>query len=113
MRPIPIRGEMMASAQPVLDVTDLSIALGQDGTRTPITEDVSFSIGRGEVLALVGESGSGKSVTALALMQLLSRSLVIAKGRILCARAMASRPISPPWARMARRSKPSAARAWA
>ncbi len=30
-----------------------------------IIEDVSFSIGRGEVLALVGESGSGKSVTAL------------------------------------------------
>src|SRR5687767_5599343 len=82
MQPIPIRGEMMASAQSVLDVTDLSIALGQDGTRTPITEDVSFSIGRGEVLALVGESGSGKSITALSLMQLLSRSLVIAKGRI-------------------------------
>ena len=82
MQPIPIRGEMMTGAQPVLTVTDLSIALGQDGARIPITEDVSFSIGRGEVLALVGESGSGKSVTALALMQLLSRSLVIAKGRI-------------------------------
>ena len=73
----------MTGAQPVLTVTDLSIALGQDGARIPITEDVSFSIGRGEVLALVGESGSGKSITALALMQLLSRSLVIAKGRIL------------------------------
>ena len=52
--------------------TDLSIALGQDGARIAIVEDVSFSIGRGEVLALVGESGSGKSVTALSLMQLLS-----------------------------------------
>src|SRR5215510_1899826 len=83
MLPIPIRGETMNGARPVLDVTDLSIALGQDGARVPITEDVSFSIGRGEVLALVGESGSGKSVTALALMQLLSKSLSIAKGRIL------------------------------
>ena len=61
MPPIPIRGEMMAGAQSVLTVTDLSIALGQDGARIPLTEDVSFSIGRGEVLALVGESGSGKS----------------------------------------------------
>jgi len=73
----------MTEAGPVLEVTDLTIALGQDGARIPITQDVSFSIGRGEVLALVGESGSGKSVTALALMQLLSRTLIIAKGSIL------------------------------
>ena len=73
----------MTQAAPVLEVTDLTIALGQDGARIPITQDVSFSIGRGEVLALVGESGSGKSVTALAFMQLLSRTLIIAKGRIL------------------------------
>ena len=73
----------MAGSAPVLEVSDLSIALGQDGARIPIIEDVSFSIARGEVLALVGESGSGKSVTALALMQLLSKTLIIAKGRIL------------------------------
>src|SRR5438876_11945629 len=33
--------------------------------------EISFAIGRGEVLALVGESGSGKSVTSLAIMRLL------------------------------------------
>ncbi|RFC90758.1 ATP-binding cassette domain-containing protein, partial [Klebsiella pneumoniae] len=32
---------------------------------------LSFSLRRGETLAIVGESGSGKSVTALALMRLL------------------------------------------
>ena len=32
---------------------------------------VSFTIERGETLALVGESGSGKSVTALSILQLL------------------------------------------
>ena len=37
----------------------------------PAAHDVSFSIARGEVLALVGESGSGKSVTSLAIMRLL------------------------------------------
>ncbi|HBR68154.1 MAG TPA: microcin ABC transporter ATP-binding protein, partial [Rhodospirillaceae bacterium] len=34
-------------------------------------DDVSFSIQKGETMALVGESGSGKSVTALSVMQLL------------------------------------------
>ena len=83
MLQIPIRGESMEGAQPTLDVSGLSIALEQDGGVVPITEDVSFSIARGEVLALVGESGSGKSVTALALMQLLGKRLGIAGGRIL------------------------------
>jgi ABC-type dipeptide/oligopeptide/nickel transport system ATPase component len=32
---------------------------------------VSFSVERGETVALVGESGSGKSVTALSVLQLL------------------------------------------
>jgi oligopeptide/dipeptide ABC transporter ATP-binding protein len=35
-------------------------------------QEVSFSIGAGEVLGLVGESGSGKSVTSLAIMRLLA-----------------------------------------
>ncbi len=66
----------------ILRVTDLSIALRTDSGNITITEDVSFDIGRGEVLALVGESGSGKSLTALSLMQLLGANLHIAKGSI-------------------------------
>jgi oligopeptide/dipeptide ABC transporter ATP-binding protein len=68
---------------PVLSVRGLSIALDtRDGHSVPITEDVSFDIARGEVLALVGESGSGKSVTALSLMQLLGANLKVARGEI-------------------------------
>ena len=74
---------MMHSPKPVLEVSDLAIALRQDDAVVPIVEDISFTLGRGEVLALVGESGSGKSVTALSLMQLLSRELAITRGRIL------------------------------
>jgi peptide/nickel transport system ATP-binding protein len=37
----------------------------------PVVREVSFTVGRGEVLGLVGESGSGKSITSLAVMRLL------------------------------------------
>ena len=47
------------------------------GVRFPSTvavDSVSFSIDRGEILALVGESGSGKTVTAHAVLGLLPSS---------------------------------------
>ena len=75
--------KMAAADKPVLSVRDLSISLDtREGAAVPITRDVSFDIGRGEVLALVGESGSGKSITALALMQLLGANLKVASGEI-------------------------------
>nr|WP_246495164.1 ABC transporter ATP-binding protein [Ameyamaea chiangmaiensis] len=37
----------------------------------PILENVSFSVGQGEILGIVGESGSGKSLTALTIMGLI------------------------------------------
>ena len=33
--------------------------------------DVSFDVGRGEMLGIVGESGCGKSVTAMSLMRII------------------------------------------
>ncbi|CAN7737782.1 ABC transporter ATP-binding protein [Bradyrhizobium sp. LjRoot220] len=58
---------MDAINQPLLDVRDLSVAFGD----TLAVDHVSFSIKRGECVALVGESGSGKSVSALSVLRLL------------------------------------------
>src|SRR5256714_14677722 len=58
---------MDAINQPLLDVRDLSVAFG----RTLAVDRVSFSIKRGQCVALVGESGSGKSVSALSILKLL------------------------------------------
>ncbi|MBR1147601.1 ABC transporter ATP-binding protein [Bradyrhizobium sp. AUGA SZCCT0431] len=58
---------MDAINQPLLDVRDLSVAFGD----TLAVDHVSFSIRRGECVALVGESGSGKSVSALSILRLL------------------------------------------
>ena len=45
-------------------------------------DNVSFSIGRGEILGLVGESGCGKSMTALSIMRLLPQAASVASGSI-------------------------------
>ncbi|MFN0192698.1 MAG: ATP-binding cassette domain-containing protein, partial [Aestuariivirga sp.] len=57
--------------EPLLEVKDLSVAFGQGGKTSLAVDRVSFSINRGETLALVGESGSGKSVSALSILKLL------------------------------------------
>ncbi len=51
------------------EVQDLSVAFGEGAALA--VDHVSFTVDKGETLALVGESGSGKSVSALSILQLL------------------------------------------
>jgi microcin C transport system ATP-binding protein len=62
----------------LLEVENLSVAFG----KKHVVETVSFTLDRGETLALVGESGSGKSLTALSLLQLLPHGATNPTGRI-------------------------------
>ncbi|MDR2999319.1 MAG: ABC transporter ATP-binding protein, partial [Microbacterium sp.] len=69
----------------LLDVQNLSLEFRSPGN-PPITalQDVSFTLDRGETLAVLGESGSGKSITAKAIMGILPKpASTITDGRIL------------------------------
>src|SRR5712672_190748 len=62
---------MDAINQPLLDVRDLSVSFHQPSGASVAVDGISFSVKRGECVALVGESGSGKSVSALSVLRLL------------------------------------------
>jgi microcin C transport system ATP-binding protein len=62
---------MDAINQPLLDVRELSVAFRHQGGTSTAVDRISFSIRRGQCVALVGESGSGKSVSALSVLKLL------------------------------------------
>ena len=55
----------------LLEIKDLSVSFGDGAKEVKAVQNASFSIDKGETVALVGESGSGKSVTALSVMKLL------------------------------------------
>jgi len=74
---------MNENTTPILEVRDLSIALPSGSDRSTAVRNVSFSVGRGEIVCLVGESGSGKSVIAQSVMGLLPKTLPVTGGQIL------------------------------
>ncbi len=71
------------SASTLLDVRHLNVDyLAANGTVHAVN-DVSFTLGRGEILGLAGESGSGKSTLAYAITRLLRPPAIIPDGQIL------------------------------
>lgn len=71
----------------LLDVKGLTIEFQMEGRIQPTVTDLSFSLEKGEILALVGESGCGKSVSCMALARLLpSPPARIAAGSVMLRR---------------------------
>ena len=65
--------------QVVLECRNLSVSV-DDGT--PIIQDVSLTLERGQVLGIVGESGCGKTTTALGLLGYARRGTNIVAGSV-------------------------------
>jgi peptide/nickel transport system ATP-binding protein len=58
-------------AETVLEVKNLQTVFFTNSGLFRAVDDVSFTVRRGETLAIVGESGCGKSVSALSIMRLV------------------------------------------
>jgi peptide/nickel transport system ATP-binding protein len=70
--------------EPLVRVESLSIAFPDEAAQRliPVVRDVSFSVGRNEIVGLVGESGSGKTQTSLAILGLTRPPGRVTSGRI-------------------------------
>ena len=66
----------------LLEVKNLSVSIDGPSGEVQAVRDVSFSLKKGEVLAIVGESGCGKSVLCKSIMKLLPPSARIKEGSI-------------------------------
>ncbi|NTF90904.1 ABC transporter ATP-binding protein [Agrobacterium rhizogenes] len=60
--------------EPLLSVRNLAKHYTTRGTKTSVLQDISFEIGRGEVVGLVGESGSGKTTIGRSVLRLIEPS---------------------------------------
>ena len=67
----------------LLKTEHLSVSFFTDADEVEAVRDVSFTVRKGEVLAIVGESGCGKSALCKSIMKLLPKTAKIKSGKIL------------------------------
>jgi peptide/nickel transport system ATP-binding protein len=72
----------MINASPIIELENVSTDFHLRMGVLRAVDNVSFSLNRGEVLALVGESGCGKSITVKTIMRLI-RKPGVSRGRII------------------------------
>jgi peptide/nickel transport system ATP-binding protein len=69
----------MADTSTILEARNIEVTFKVEGGEVKAVKNVSFALRKGETIAIVGESGSGKSVTARAIMRLLSKRATVPK----------------------------------
>ncbi|MEN9577440.1 MAG: hypothetical protein RJA70_449 [Pseudomonadota bacterium] len=62
---------MSADLSPLLTLDNLHVQFRTDAGTVRAVDGVSYTVRRGETLAIVGESGCGKSVTSMAILRLI------------------------------------------
>ncbi|TFD92873.1 ABC transporter ATP-binding protein [Jeotgalibacillus sp. R-1-5s-1] len=72
----------MSSSENILEIRELQTSFYTDEGEVKAVDGVSFELPRGKTLGVVGESGSGKSITALSILNLLSKPGKIKGGEI-------------------------------
>jgi peptide/nickel transport system ATP-binding protein len=73
---------MQAIAEPLLEVRDLTVAVGPPRRPTFVVRGVSLQVRAGEIFGLLGESGSGKSMTVQAINGLLPSAARVVGGSV-------------------------------
>ncbi|MBX3523885.1 MAG: ABC transporter ATP-binding protein, partial [Xanthobacteraceae bacterium] len=80
---VQVQSRAAQSSVPLLAVEDLHVRFETSRGVVRAVEGVSYTVNRGEVVAVVGESGCGKSVSALTIMRLLAKTGRVTRGRIM------------------------------
>ncbi|MBC7476686.1 MAG: ABC transporter ATP-binding protein [Pseudorhodobacter sp.] len=77
LTPIEVPDMTNETGELVIDARNIGVTFKVLGGEIEAVSDVSFRLHKGQTIALVGESGSGKSVTARAIMRLLSKRATV------------------------------------
>ncbi|WP_346802324.1 ABC transporter ATP-binding protein [Bacillus pumilus] len=73
---------MINVQESILQIENLHVQTKTPYGTTSLIQDVSFEVGRGQIVGLIGESGCGKTVTSMSILHMLDRKTTDVTGSI-------------------------------
>ncbi|WP_368929964.1 ABC transporter ATP-binding protein [Bacillus pumilus] len=73
---------MINVQESILQIENLHVQTKTPHGTTSLIQDVSFEVGRGQIVGLIGESGCGKTVTSMSILHMLDRKTTDVTGSI-------------------------------